>query len=146
MNDVYKQLVFEIDQSIEISAPPERVFRGLVKRLTDMSTGEGNAPMPMKLEEWPGGRWFRDLGNNTGHLWAHVQSIKPPTLLELSGPMCFSFAVATNMIIRLAHTDTGTRITLRHQILGPVPDDHRMGMNEGWGEILAIIKADLETA
>jgi uncharacterized protein YndB with AHSA1/START domain len=146
MNDVYKQLIFEIDQAIEIAAPPERVFRGLVDRLSSLSTGAENAPMPMKLEEWPGGRWFRDLGNNTGHLWAHVQSIKPPLLLELCGPMCFSFATATNLIFRLAPTATGTQITLRHQIMGPVPDDYRMGMNEGWGEMLSDIKSDVEAA
>ncbi|HEX3702577.1 MAG TPA: hypothetical protein VHU82_04550 [Vicinamibacterales bacterium] len=35
------------------------------------------------LEAWPGGRWFRDLGDNTGHLWGHVQAIKPPTLPEI---------------------------------------------------------------
>ncbi len=32
--------------------------------------------MPMKLEAWPGGRWFRDLGDGNGHLWGHVQAIK----------------------------------------------------------------------
>ena len=42
-------------------------------------------PMPMTLEPWPGGRWFRDLGDNNGHLWGHVQAIKPPTLLEITG-------------------------------------------------------------
>ena len=41
--------------------------------------------MPFKLEAWPGGRWFRDLGNNAGHLWGHVRVIKPPALLEISG-------------------------------------------------------------
>ena len=25
-------------------------------------------PMPMKLEAWPGGRWFRDLGRRRGAL------------------------------------------------------------------------------
>ena len=41
----------------------------------------------MKIEPWPGGRWYRDLGNNAGHLWGHVQVIKPPTLLEICGPL-----------------------------------------------------------
>ena len=44
----------------------------------------------MKIEAWPGGRWFRALGNNTGHLWDHVQSIKPPKLLEIHGPLFMS--------------------------------------------------------
>ena len=49
--------------------------------------------MPMMLEAWPGGRWFRDLGNGNGHLWGHVQAIKAPTLLEITGPLMMSFAV-----------------------------------------------------
>jgi hypothetical protein len=27
----------------------------------------GVGPIPMKLEAWPGGRWYRDLGNGAGH-------------------------------------------------------------------------------
>ena len=50
---------------------------------------------PMVIEPWPGGRWYRDLGNNAGHLWGHVQVIKPPTLLELCGPMFMSFPAPT---------------------------------------------------
>ena len=43
--------------------------------------------MPMNIEPWPGGRWFRDLGNNNGHFWGNVQAIKRPTLLEITGPL-----------------------------------------------------------
>jgi hypothetical protein len=45
----------------------------------------------MILEQWPGGRWSRDHGNGIGHLWGHVQVIKPPVLLELSGLMFMSY-------------------------------------------------------
>ena len=44
----------------------------------------------MKLEPWPGGRWFRDLGNDNGHFWGLVQAIKRPTLLEITGPLFMS--------------------------------------------------------
>jgi hypothetical protein len=47
--------------------------------------------MSMKIEPWPGGRWFHDLGDNigdnNGHLWGHVQAIKKPTLLEITGSL-----------------------------------------------------------
>ena len=39
--------------------------------------------------------WYRDLGNDAGHLWGHVQVIKPPTWLELCGPMFMSYPAAT---------------------------------------------------
>ncbi len=48
-------------------------------------------PLPMKLEAWPGGRWYRDLGDNNGHFWGHVQAIKRPTLLEICGPLIMSY-------------------------------------------------------
>ena len=70
--------------------------------------------MPMKLEAWPGGRWYRDLGDNNGHLWGHVQAIKRPTLLEISGPLMMSFAASSNVQYRLKDVDGGTLITLRH--------------------------------
>ncbi len=47
--------------------------------------------MPMKIEPWPGGRWYRDLGDNNGHFWGHVQAIKRPTLLEITGPLLASY-------------------------------------------------------
>jgi hypothetical protein len=50
--------------------------------------------MPMKIEPWPGGRWYRDLGDNDGHLWRHVQAIKQPTLLEIYGPLMMSYPVS----------------------------------------------------
>src|SRR5215831_7733728 len=63
--------------------------------------------MPMLLEPWPGGRWFRDLGDGNGHLWGHVQAIKRPTPLEIAGPLMMSFAVASNVQYRLTEADGG---------------------------------------
>ena len=42
-------------------------------------------PLPMVLEPHPGGRWYRELGGDNGHLWGFVQSIKRPVLLENLG-------------------------------------------------------------
>ena len=66
---------FEIVKEEEIAAPIEIVFETILEQMGPMnSTPE--KPMPMKLEAWPGGRWFRDLGDNTGHFWGVVQAIK----------------------------------------------------------------------
>ena len=88
--------------------------------------------MPMMLEPWPGGRWFRDLGDGNGHLWGHVQAIKRPTLLEITGPLMMSFAVASNLQYRLKEIDGGTLITLRHTALGLFPDGYREALSQGW--------------
>src|SRR5258708_4697049 len=65
------------------------------------NTGGQNSPMPMKLEAWPGGRWYRDLGNHAGHFWGNVQVIKPPTLLEICGPMFMSYPGVNHIAYRL---------------------------------------------
>jgi uncharacterized protein YndB with AHSA1/START domain len=88
--------------------------------------------MPMTLEPWPGGRWFRDLGNGNGHLWGHVQAIKQPTLLEITGPLMMSFAVASNVQYRLKEADGGTLISFRHTALGLFPDGYREQLSQGW--------------
>ena len=89
-------------------------------------------PYPLKLEAWPGGRWYRDLGDNTGHLWGHVQVIKPPKLIEICGPMFMSYAAASHLQYRLTAEGNGTRLKLTHTAFGLIPEDHRAGVNEGW--------------
>ena len=74
-------------KEVEIAAPADVVFQTVLEPHGPMKD------MNMKLEAWVGGRWFRDLGNNTGHLWGHVQVIKPPKVLELVGPMMMSYPV-----------------------------------------------------
>ena len=86
----------------------------------------------MTLEAWPGGRWFRDLGDGNGHLWGHVQAIKRPTLLEITGPLMMSFAVASNVQYRLKEVDGGTTITLHHTALGLFPDGYREALTQGF--------------
>ena len=76
--------------------------------------------MNMKLEPWVGGRWFRDLGNNTGHLWAHVQVIKPPRVLELIGPMMMSYPVASHIQYRLTEQAGGTLLKFTHRAFGMI--------------------------
>jgi len=74
-----------------------------------MKSREGT-PMPMKIEPWPGGRWYRDLGDGNGHFWGHVQAIKRPTLLEISGPLFMSYPVVSNLQYRLTESNGETTI------------------------------------
>src|SRR5262249_19622138 len=93
-------------------------------------------PFPRVIEPWPGGRWYRDLGNQSGHLWGHVQVIKPPTLLELCGPLFMSFPAVNHVQYRLKADGEGTLLTFTHQGIGPIPDELRQNMNRGWDYIL----------
>ena len=91
--------------------------------------------MSMKIEPWPGGRWFRDLGDGNGHFWGNVQAIKRPTLLEICGPLFMSYAAVSNLQYRLSEKDGETLINFHHFALGAIPDEHKQGMQKGWTHI-----------
>jgi hypothetical protein len=124
-------LSLAITDELHVRAPLAATFAALLEELGPSNEGENHRPMPMVLEPWPGGRWFRDLGDNNGHLWGHVQAIKRPTLLEITGPLMMSFAVASNVQYRLKEIDSGTLITVRHTALGLFPDGYREAMAQG---------------
>jgi uncharacterized protein YndB with AHSA1/START domain len=123
---------FKIVKEQTIAAPVEIVFQAMLDELGPESQMMDGKPFPMKLEAWPGGRWFRDLGNNTGHLWGHVQVIKPPTLLEIIGPMPMSYPAINHVQYRLTAQSGGTLLKFTHQAMGLILKDHRDGMPRGW--------------
>src|SRR5579871_1780430 len=112
-----ENLSFTINQEIRVNASLEVTFEALLEQLEQNEREDGTA-MPMKLEAWPGGRWYRDLGNDNGHLWGHVQSIKRPTLLEFSGPLFMSYAATNNVQYRLSEANGVTTIAFRHTAFG----------------------------
>jgi uncharacterized protein YndB with AHSA1/START domain len=139
-----ESLVLNIEQEIHVKASLEKTFDAMLTQLgPENETPERK--MPMKLEAWPGGRWYRDLGDGNGHLWAHVQSIKRPTLLEFSGPLMMSFGVVSNVQYRLSEEKGGTLIKFHHKAIGVIPEEHRRGMMEGWTVWAAKMKARAES-
>src|SRR4030088_2565426 len=124
---------FEIGKEIEISAPIDIAFEAMLDTLGPEGQMPGGKPFPMKIEPWPGGRWYRDLGNNTGHLWGHVQVIKPPTLLEICGPLMMSYPAVNHLQYRFTAEGSGTRLAFVHRGLGLISPQHREGMPRGWG-------------
>ena len=138
------ELAVDVHQSIEIAAPREQVFAGLLVQMGQDNVRPDGEPMPMRIEPHPGGRWFRDLGEGSGHLWGHVQVIKSPQLLELCGPMFMSYPAVNWIQYRLTATEVGTKLTLRHQAIGPVAEEHREGVQVGWKTLLERIKTRCE--
>jgi uncharacterized protein YndB with AHSA1/START domain len=125
---------FKIIKEQAIAAPIEIVFEAMLDEMGPESQMMDGKPFPMKLEAWPGGRWFRDLGGNAGHLWGHVQVIKPPTLLEITGPMPMSYPAVNHLQYRLTAQPggRGTVLKFTHQAMGLIVPQHRDGMPEGW--------------
>ncbi len=125
-----------VEQEIRVNAPLDVTFDALLEQLGPCNERSDGTPMPFKLEPWPGGRWFRDLGQNNGHLWAHVQAIKRPTLLEFAGPLFMSHPVANNVQYRLSEDGEGTLIKFRHSSFGLVQEDHKRSVASGWASML----------
>ncbi len=134
-----------VTQEIRVKATLEKTFAALLEQIGPENDTPDGRKMPMKIEPWPGGRWFRDLGENDGHLWGHVQAIKRPTLLEITGPLFMSYAVTSNVQYRLSEEQGGTLIRFHHKALGMIEDEHRRGVNQGWTHILARIRARAES-
>lgn len=140
-----EDLTLTVKEEIHVRASIAKTFEALLEQLGPMNEVPEVGPMPMKLEAWPGGRWFRDLGGENGHFWAHVQAIKRPTLLEFFGPLFMSYPVSSNLQYRLTEEpDGGTLIKFRHLALGLIEDDHRKGVVKGWSTIHARVKAAAE--
>jgi hypothetical protein len=135
-------LTIDITQSIDIKTDIGDVFRSVVRGLGNSLTNAQGEPMQMILEEWAGGRWFRDRGNGVGHLWGHVQVIKPPTLLELSGPLFMSYPALNHVEVKLEQRPGGTHLDLRHRAVGLIDPAHRQGVVTGWKLIVERIAED----
>jgi uncharacterized protein YndB with AHSA1/START domain len=134
------ETAFRIEKEIDVNAPIAVVWESVLEELGPGSQMPDGTPFPLKIEAWPGGRWFRDLGNNTGHFWAHVQVIKPPKLIEFSGPMMMSYPAINHVQYRLTEEGGRTKVGLVHRAFGDIDASHRDGMNKGWQYKLDRIK------
>lgn len=129
------QLTINIQQEIFVRASLEVTFESLLEQLGAENTTPEGVRMNLRIEPWPGGRWYRDLGNNNGHFWGVVQAIKRPTLLEFHGPLFMSYAAVSNLQYRLSEKDGGTLIKFHHKAFGVIDEEHRKGVGTGWTHI-----------
>lgn len=139
-----ESLSVNITQEIHVQASLETTFTALLEQLGPENETPERNKMPMKLEAFPGGRWFRDLGEGNGHFWGSVQAIKRPTLLEITGPLFMSYAVVSNLQYRLSEENGGTLIKFHHKAFGVIPEEHRRGMTQGWTHMNQSIKVRAE--
>ncbi len=135
-----------ISEEIHVEASLDATFASLLVQMGRQNETPEGKPLPMILEARPGGRWFRDLGGDNGHLWGFVQSIKRPVLLEIWGPLFISTGATSHLIYRLTESGDGTLITFRHSLVGPVPDEFRQHMAPGWSKLHQRVKTAAEAA
>lgn len=135
-------LILDTRQSIAIKANVEDVFRSVLHRLGEGFANPRGESLQMHLEQWPGGRWYRDRGNGIGHLWGHVQVIKPPVLLELSGPLFMSYPALNHIEVKLEQQPDGTNVIFRHRAIGLIEPADRQGVVGGWKYTLDRVAED----
>ena len=139
-----KQTSLRIEKSVEIKASAWQTFEALVVQLGPSSEMLDGTPMAMKFEAWPGGRWFRDLGNDSGHLWGHVQVIKPPTLIEINGPLFMSYPAISHVQYRVVEEGEMTILKLCHQAFGELDKGHCDNVGRCWKHQLEQVKSRAE--
>jgi hypothetical protein len=139
-----ENLTLNINQEIHVGAPLDATFAALLEEMGPRNETPEGKPLPMKIEARPGGRWYRDLGEDNGHFWGLVQAIKRPTLLEICGPLFMSYPVVSNLQYRLSEVDGGTLIAFRHTALGFIADDYKEGMAGGWTHLLSRVRKQAE--
>ena len=139
-----EDMTLDVEQQIDIKAPPEKAFAAVLHRLGKGNTRPDGESLQLDLEVKPGGRWYRDRGNGIGHLWGFVQVIKPPSLLELSGPMFMSYPANNHLEVKVEKTSGGSKVSLRHRAIGMIDPQHRKGVSTGWKHILESAKKDCE--
>jgi len=129
---------FEIIKEEEIAAPIEIVFETILEQMGPLNSTPEKL-MPMVLEAWPGGRWYRDLGNNAGHFWGTVQAIRAPSLLEISGPLFMSNPAVSNLQYRLSEENGVTHMRFVHRAMGWIGEIER-GVDAGWSQLIGRIR------
>ncbi len=117
-----ENLTLNITHEIRVRSSLKATFAALLEQLGPANETHDGRPLPMKIEPWPGGRWFRDLGDDNGHFWGQVQAIKRPTLLEITGPLMMSSPVVSNVQYRPTEVEGGTLITFHPTALGVIPE------------------------
>lgn len=139
------EMTLQIEREIRIEAPMAVAWEALRAQLGPENEMPDGTPYPFTLEAWPGGRWFRDLGDDNGHLWGFVQVIKRPYLLEITGPMFMSYPVASHVQWRIVDNGGedggGVILKLKHGAIGALDPQHRDGVKEGWGMWMENIRA-----
>jgi len=137
-----EEMTIDVEQHVDVKADIGDVFKSVLNRFGPGSTSPNGESMQMVLEQWPGGRWFRDRGNGVGHLWGHVQVIKAPVLLELSGPVFMSYPAINHVEVKLDQVAGGTKVTLRHRAIGLLEETHRQNISKGWQHYLDNVSKD----
>jgi uncharacterized protein YndB with AHSA1/START domain len=140
-------LTVEIVSELTVAAPPEKVWQALTGEVNSWwSHSFTEQPYSITLEARIGGRFyeaFDDVGN--GALFATVIYCEPPRKLKYVGAMGMARPVLNQSTWELAESEGGTRVRKVMEVFGVVPAELAEGYRRGSDELLAHLKALIET-
>jgi hypothetical protein len=121
--------ILDLEKEIEIAAPIDLVYESLLEQIGPYCQIPDGNPIPMILEQWPGGRWYRDLGGNAGWCWGHVQVIEPPARLEIWGPHFMQYPAVTHFQYLLSERDGLTLLKFHYLVVGQLREEDRASVS-----------------
>ena len=137
-----EDMTLDVQETVEVKGSPQDVFKSVLHRFGEGCSKPDGESIQLRIEPWAGGRWYRDRGDGIQHLWGHIQAIKPGELLEFSGPMFMSYPALNHVEVKLEEIPDGTKVTLRHRVLGMIDPSHRENVVNGWKGMLDLVDKD----
>src|SRR6476620_4407941 len=141
-----EEMTLDLVQTVDLNANLDDAFKALLHRFGKGNHTPNGEPLNLEIEPFAGGRWFRDRGEGIQHLWGHVQVIKPPVLIELSGPLFMSYPALNHIEVKIDQVSGGAKVTLRHRALAVIDPEHRAPLTAGWKQMLAALTEDFPCA
>jgi hypothetical protein len=80
-----EDIALTITREVRVRATPEATFAALLEQMGPYNETHDGKPLPMKIEPWPGGRWYRDLGGDDGHFWGMCRLSNGPRCSKSPG-------------------------------------------------------------
>ena len=89
-----ENLTLNVAHEIHVRASLDATFDALLEQMGPANETPDGGSLPMTIEPWPGGRWFRDLGERNGHFcvimlnhWYHHRGQLSVYLRQLGVPV-----------------------------------------------------------
>lgn len=139
--------------AIEIEASPARVWKALTEDLAawwpaEFYTGGEDGQRTITLDAVPGGLMKESRDDGAGLVWGTVMAIEPGRQLQVLGATFPNWGGPTLSFItwRVEESGSGARLTFEESNVGNVAAGQLAEKNQGWGFLLAAVKAHLTGA
>ena len=134
MSDVEQEIqTISIQREIAIAAPIEIAFEAMLEEMGPGGEMPDGKPFPMVIEPWPGGRWYRDLGNNPATSGGTSRSSSRRRCSSCAGRCSCPSPPSTTCSTGFTADGEGTRLEFTHRAMGPIPERGPGGRGTGMG-------------